>query len=53
MKGKTCGICGRGDGEMKQEYQTPNGYVAEDYVSFAHSWIIPGEGCGTSESNVF
>uniref|UniRef100_A0A3Q2DNR5 VWFD domain-containing protein n=2 Tax=Cyprinodon variegatus TaxID=28743 RepID=A0A3Q2DNR5_CYPVA len=45
MKGKTCGLCGKGDGEIRQEYRTPNGRVAKNSVSFAHSWILPAESC--------
>uniref|UniRef100_A0A3Q2UH68 Vitellogenin-1-like n=1 Tax=Fundulus heteroclitus TaxID=8078 RepID=A0A3Q2UH68_FUNHE len=45
MKGKTCGLCGKADGEIRQEYHTPNGRVAKNSVSFAHSWILPAESC--------
>ncbi|MEQ2219118.1 hypothetical protein XENOCAPTIV_012865 [Xenoophorus captivus] len=45
MKGKTCGLCGKADGEVRQEYHTPNGRVAKNSVSFAHSWILPANSC--------
>ncbi|EMP27370.1 Vitellogenin-2 [Chelonia mydas] len=45
MAGKTCGICGKYDGESKQKYQMPSGYVAKDAVSFAQSWILSEEPC--------
>ncbi|NXU09009.1 VIT2 protein, partial [Pardalotus punctatus] len=45
MAGKTCGICGKYDAEMKREYQTPSGYLAKDAVSFGHSWIISEDPC--------
>ena len=57
MKGKTCGLCGMADGEVRQEYRTPNGRVSRNAVSFAHSWTIPAESCkdttGRSLSNHF
>ncbi|XP_074858737.1 vitellogenin-2-like [Carettochelys insculpta] len=45
MTGKTCGICGKYDGESKQKYQMPSGYAAKDEVSFGHSWILSEEPC--------
>lgn len=45
MKGQTCGLCGKADGETKQEYRTPSGYLTESSVSFAHSWVLPAESC--------
>ncbi|KAG7282879.1 hypothetical protein CRUP_020717 [Coryphaenoides rupestris] len=45
MKGQTCGLCGKADGEVRQEYQTPNGRLIKDPVSYAHSWVIPAESC--------
>lgn len=45
MKGKTCGLCGKADGETMQEYRTPTGWIATTAVSFAHSWILPAENC--------
>lgn len=45
MKGKTCGLCGKADGETMQEYRTPTGWIATTAVSFAHSWILPAESC--------
>ncbi|XP_058617380.1 vitellogenin-like [Onychostoma macrolepis] len=45
MKGKTCGLCGRADGEIRQEYTTPSGYLTKSSVSFAHSWVLPAESC--------
>ncbi len=43
MKGQTCGLCGRGDGELIQEYTTPSGYLNKSSVNFAHSWVLPAE----------
>ncbi|XP_025972306.2 vitellogenin-2 [Dromaius novaehollandiae] len=45
MAGKTCGICGKYDAEREQEYRMPNGYLAKDAVSFAHSWILEEKPC--------
>lgn len=45
MKGKTCGLCGKADGETMREYRTPTGWIATTAVSFAHSWILPAESC--------
>nr|XP_061832120.1 vitellogenin-2-like isoform X2 [Nerophis lumbriciformis] len=45
MRGKTSGICGRADGESKQEYRTPSGRVTKNAVSFAHSWVLPAKSC--------
>ncbi|NXP00028.1 VIT2 protein, partial [Certhia brachydactyla] len=45
MAGKTCGICGKYDGEIEREYQTPSGYVAKDAVSFGHSWMVSEDPC--------
>ncbi|XP_042564889.1 vitellogenin isoform X4 [Clupea harengus] len=48
MKGQTCGLCGKADGEIKQEYSTPSGYQTKSPASFAHSWVLPAEGCRDS-----
>ncbi|KAL2090118.1 hypothetical protein ACEWY4_014806 [Coilia grayii] len=45
MKGQTCGICGKADGEIRQEYSTPSGYLTKSPVSFAHSWVLSSESC--------
>ncbi|XP_033937400.1 vitellogenin-1-like isoform X2 [Pseudochaenichthys georgianus] len=45
MKGQTCGLCGKADGETRQEYRTPNGRLTKSAVSFAHSWVLPAESC--------
>ncbi|ROL40725.1 Vitellogenin [Anabarilius grahami] len=45
MKGQTCGLCGKADGEIGQEYTTPSGYLTKSSVSFAHSWVLPAESC--------
>ncbi|XP_031719924.1 LOW QUALITY PROTEIN: vitellogenin 2 [Anarrhichthys ocellatus] len=45
MKGQTCGLCGKADGEIRQEYRTPNGRLTKNAVSYAHSWVLPGESC--------
>lgn len=45
MKGKTCGLCGKADGEVRQDYRAPNGRLARNSVSFALSWILPAESC--------
>ncbi|KAL4593022.1 vitellogenin-like [Arapaima gigas] len=45
MKGKLCGLCGKADGEFRQEFQAPSGRQIKNAVSFAHSWVIPGESC--------
>ncbi|KAM9848968.1 vitellogenin-1-like [Aulostomus maculatus] len=45
MKGQTCGLCGQADGEVRQEYRTPNGHLTKNAVSYAHSWILQAESC--------
>uniref|UniRef100_UPI0037E8BB2B vitellogenin-1-like n=1 Tax=Semicossyphus pulcher TaxID=241346 RepID=UPI0037E8BB2B len=45
MKGQTCGLCGKADGEVRQEYRTPNGRQTKNAVSYAHSWVLPAESC--------
>uniref|UniRef100_A0A673K6W3 VWFD domain-containing protein n=1 Tax=Sinocyclocheilus rhinocerous TaxID=307959 RepID=A0A673K6W3_9TELE len=45
MKGQMCGLCGKADGEIRQEYTTPSGYLTKSSVSFAHSWVLPAESC--------
>uniref|UniRef100_A0A8C4IXH1 Phosvitin n=1 Tax=Dicentrarchus labrax TaxID=13489 RepID=A0A8C4IXH1_DICLA len=45
MKGQTCGLCGKADGEVRQEYRTPNGRLTKNAVSYAHSWVLPAESC--------
>ncbi|XP_063057813.1 vitellogenin-like [Engraulis encrasicolus] len=48
MKGQVCGLCGKADGEIRQEYSTPSGYVSQSSVSFAHSWVLSAESCRDS-----
>uniref|UniRef100_A0A3B4ABN0 VWFD domain-containing protein n=1 Tax=Periophthalmus magnuspinnatus TaxID=409849 RepID=A0A3B4ABN0_9GOBI len=45
MKGKTCGLCGRGDGEFRQEYHTPSKRIVTDAVSHAHTWTLAAKTC--------
>uniref|UniRef100_A0A8C3AJW8 Phosvitin n=1 Tax=Cyclopterus lumpus TaxID=8103 RepID=A0A8C3AJW8_CYCLU len=45
MRGKICGLCGKADGEIRQEFQTPNTRLVDNAVSFAHSWVLPGTSC--------
>uniref|UniRef100_A0A8K9UW97 Phosvitin n=1 Tax=Oncorhynchus mykiss TaxID=8022 RepID=A0A8K9UW97_ONCMY len=45
MKGQTCGLCGKADGENRQEYRTPSGRLTKSSVSFAHSWVLPSDSC--------
>ncbi|XP_034002721.1 vitellogenin-2-like [Trematomus bernacchii] len=45
MKGQVCGLCGRADGEVRQEFHTPNERVTKDAVSYAHSWVVAGMSC--------
>uniref|UniRef100_A0A674F5X0 Vitellogenin n=1 Tax=Salmo trutta TaxID=8032 RepID=A0A674F5X0_SALTR len=45
MKGQTCGLCGKADGEVRQEYSTPSGRLTKSSVSFAHSWVLPSDSC--------
>ncbi|MED6284428.1 Vitellogenin-2, partial [Characodon lateralis] len=50
MRGQTCGLCGKADGEVRQEYSTPNERVSRNATSFAHSWVLPAKSChDTSE----
>ncbi|KAM9831430.1 vitellogenin 2 [Neosynchiropus ocellatus] len=48
MRGQTCGLCGKADGEIRQEYRTPNERITKNAVSFAHSWVVPSETCRDS-----
>ncbi|XP_034035049.1 vitellogenin-1-like [Thalassophryne amazonica] len=48
MKGQTCGICGRSDGEVRQEYRIPNGQLTKNKVIYAQSWILQAENCQDS-----
>lgn len=45
MRGKTCGLCGKADGEVRQEFRTPSGRLTKNAVSYAHSWVLPSESC--------
>ncbi|KAL1006281.1 hypothetical protein UPYG_G00070210 [Umbra pygmaea] len=45
MRGKTAGICGKADGEIRQEYKTPSGRQTKSSVSFAHSWVLASVSC--------
>lgn len=45
MKGQTCGLCGKADGEVRQEYRTPSGRLTKNAVSYTHSWVLPAESC--------
>lgn len=52
IKGQTCGLCGKADGEIRQEYRTSNGRVTRNAVSFAHSWVLPAESCRDTTGNM-
>ncbi|XP_039985633.1 vitellogenin-2-like [Xiphias gladius] len=45
MRGQTCGLCGKADGEIRQEYRTPNERLIKNAASYAHSWVMPGKSC--------
>lgn len=45
MRGQTCGLCGKADGEVRQEYRTPNERLSKNSASFTHSWVLPGKTC--------
>nr|XP_019936765.1 PREDICTED: vitellogenin-2-like [Paralichthys olivaceus] len=45
MRGQTCGLCGKADGEIRQEYRTPNERMSKNAASYAHSWVLPGKSC--------
>uniref|UniRef100_A0A3P8VY26 Vitellogenin-2-like n=1 Tax=Cynoglossus semilaevis TaxID=244447 RepID=A0A3P8VY26_CYNSE len=45
MRGQTCGICGNADGEIRQEFVTPNQRVTKNAASFAYSWVLSGKSC--------
>lgn len=53
MRGQTCGLCGQADGEIRQEYRTPNKHIAKNAVNFAHSWVIPATTCQNADSNIY
>lgn len=53
MKGQTCGLCGKADGEIKQEFRTPNGFLTKNPVTCAHSWILPAESCKDSSGETW
>nr|XP_057928817.1 vitellogenin-2-like [Doryrhamphus excisus] len=48
MRGQTCGLCGKADAEIRQEYRTPTGRVTKNAVSYAHSWVLPAKSCRDS-----
>ncbi|XP_067452945.1 vitellogenin-2-like isoform X2 [Thunnus thynnus] len=48
MRGQTCGLCGKADGEVREEYRTPNERLTKNAVSYAHSWVMPGKSCRDS-----
>lgn len=52
MSGRTCGICGRGDGDHYLEYKMPNGTVAQDAISFVRSWTLPEDAYARGEQSV-
>lgn len=45
MKGQTCGLCGRADGETMQEFRTPSGILTKNPDTYAHSWVLPAKSC--------
>lgn len=53
MRGQTCGLCGKADGEIRQEFRTPNERVSKNAISYAHSWIVPGKSCRDASGTVF
>lgn len=44
LAGKPCGLCGKFDAETEQEFRTPTGYLAQNALSFAQSWVAPSDG---------
>ncbi|XP_034030954.1 IgGFc-binding protein-like [Thalassophryne amazonica] len=40
--GKTCGLCGNFNGNMKDDFATPSGSQASNAVEFGGSWKVPG-----------
>ncbi len=53
MRGQTCGLCGKADGEVRQEYRTPNERLTKNAVSYAHSWVLPGKSCRDASGNTY
>ena len=53
MKGQTCGVCGKADGEVRQEYRTPSGRLTKSSVSHAHSWVVPAESCADTNRKTY
>uniref|UniRef100_H3B4X5 Uncharacterized protein n=1 Tax=Latimeria chalumnae TaxID=7897 RepID=H3B4X5_LATCH len=51
MAGKTCGLCGHSDGEIKQEFRVPSGEVAKDANSFGQSWVMTPDTCNGGKQN--
>lgn len=51
MRGQTCGLCGKADGEVREEYSMPNQRVTQNAVSYAHSWVVPGKSCRDASGN--
>ncbi|XP_061635716.1 vitellogenin-2-like isoform X2 [Phyllopteryx taeniolatus] len=45
MRGQTSGLCGKADGEVRQELRMPNTHLTKNAVSYAHSWVLPAESC--------
>lgn len=53
MRGQTCGLCGKADGEIRQEFRTPNERVSKNAISYAHSWVVPGKSCRDASGTAF
>ncbi|XP_048245056.1 mucin-19-like isoform X7 [Haliotis rufescens] len=48
LKGKTCGLCGRYDGDPNNDFETDAGKVVTSAASFATSWkkeLLDGSSC--------
>ncbi|KAJ8032422.1 IgGFc-binding protein [Holothuria leucospilota] len=37
------GMCGTCNNNRSDDFQMPNGYIADDYIEFANSWLIKDE----------
>ncbi|KAG9350900.1 hypothetical protein JZ751_024789, partial [Albula glossodonta] len=45
MRGRTCGMCGRNDGETNLAFRTPDEGLAKSAAGFAHSWLLNLDSC--------
>ncbi len=52
LKGKTCGLCGRYDGDATNDFETDAGKVVTSAASFGNSWKKTPLGGSKSYQNI-